>query len=107
MRTKQGTHFVSLPYAKKILMQKYINIDTQFLGRAEGSFQDSRSRIKYFAISNKIYDMKTTLNILGDFCFVQFYFCTFGCTSKSQIEIDIEFCGRRDQVTPACLLAKQ
>ena len=82
MPTKPGTDFVSLLYAKKILMQKYINIDTQFLGRGEGSFQDSRSRIKYFAIRNKIYDMKTTTlilnhkykklpsakNILGDFC---------------------------------------
>ena len=39
-----------------------MNIDTQFLGRAEESFQDGRSRIlKYFAISNKICDMKTTL----------------------------------------------
>ena len=81
MRTKQGTDFVSLLYAKQILMQNLINIDTQFLGRAEGSFQDGRSRIKYFAISNKIYDMETTLilnneykklpsakNISGDFC---------------------------------------
>ena len=63
----------------------------KFLGRAEGSFLDGRSRVKYFAISNNIYDMKTTLilnpeykklrsatNILGDFCY-----CTFGCTSKS------------------------
>ena len=38
-----------------------MNIDRPFLGRAEGSFHDSLSRIKYFAISNKIYDMKTTL----------------------------------------------
>ena len=73
MRTKQGTDFVSLLYAKQILIHS-------FLGRAEGSFQDGRSRIKYFAISNKIYDMKTTLilnheykklpsvqKILGDF----------------------------------------
>ena len=59
MRTKQGRDFVSLLYAKQILMQKQINIDTQFLGRAEGSFQDGRSRIKYFATSDKIYDMKT------------------------------------------------
>ena len=69
----------------------------QFLGRAEGRFQEGRPRIKYFAISNKIYDMKTTLilnreykklpstkNILGDFCYVQFCYCTIGCTSKSQ-----------------------
>ena len=95
MRGKQGTHFFTLLYAKQILTQKKINIDTQFLGRAEGSFQDGRSRIKYFAISNKIYDMKTTLilnheyeklpsakNILRDFCYVPIWYCTFGCTSK-------------------------
>ena len=70
MRTKQDTDFVSLLYAKQLLMYKWINMDTQ----------DGRSRIKYFAIGNKIYDMKTTLilnheykklpsakNILGDF----------------------------------------
>ena len=52
MRTKQGTDFVSLLYAKQILMQRYkINVDTQFLEKAEGSFQDGRSRIRYFAIS--------------------------------------------------------
>ena len=92
MRTKQETDFVSLLYAKQILMQKQIISDTQFLGRAEGSFLYGRSRIKYFATSNNIYDMKTTLilnpeykklrsatNILGDFCY-----CTFGCTSKAQ-----------------------
>ena len=37
MRTQQGTDFVSLLYAKQILMQKQITIDTQFLERAEGS----------------------------------------------------------------------
>ena len=64
MQTKQGTDFVSLLYAKQILMQKKRkNIDTQFLGRAEGSFQDSGLKIKYFAISNIIYDLKTTLNL--------------------------------------------
>ena len=36
-----------------------------FLGRAEGSFQDGRSRIKYFVINNKIYDMKTTIGTLS------------------------------------------
>ena len=36
-----------------------------FLGRAEGSFRDGRSRIKYFVINNKIYDMKTTLGTLS------------------------------------------
>ena len=52
MPTKQGTDFVSLLYAKQILMQRYkINVDTQFLGKAEGRFQDGRSRIRYFAIS--------------------------------------------------------
>ena len=40
MRTKQGADFVSLLYAKQILMQKLINNDIQFLGRAEGSFQE-------------------------------------------------------------------
>ena len=48
MRTQQGTNFVSLLYAKQILMQKQITIDTQFLERAEGSFRDGRSRGKYF-----------------------------------------------------------
>ena len=39
MRTQQGTDFVSLLYAKQILMQKQISIHTQFLERAEGSFR--------------------------------------------------------------------
>ena len=47
MRTQQGTDSVSLLYAKQILMKKQINIDTQFSERAEGSFPDGRSRIKY------------------------------------------------------------
>ena len=78
-------------------------------------FQDGRARIKYFAIGNKIYDMKTTLilnhehkkllsakNILGDFsCFV--VIVLLAAPSKSHIE----FSGRSDQVTAACLLAKQ
>ena len=54
MRTQQGTDFVSLLYAKQILMQKQITIDTQFLERAEGSFRDSRSRIKYLRHENNI-----------------------------------------------------
>ena len=60
MRAKQGADFVSLPYAKQILMYKKINSDIQFVGRAVGSFQKCRSTIKHFAISNKICDMKTT-----------------------------------------------
>ena len=58
-------------------------MDTQFFKKSRRKFQDGRSRIKYFAIGNKIYDMKTTLilnheykklpsakNILGGFsCF--------------------------------------
>ena len=113
MRTKQGTDFVSLLYAKQLLMQKEINIDTQFLGRPEGRFQDGGSKIKYFAISNKICDKKTTLilnreykklpsakNILGDFCYVQFFYCTFlAAEVNRKIESDIEFSGCRDQVT--------
>ena len=39
---------------KQILMQKLINIDTQFLERAEGSFQDGRSRITYLRHENNI-----------------------------------------------------
>ena len=54
MRTQQGTDFVSLLYAKQILMKKQITIDTQFLERAEGSFQDGRSRIKYLRHENNI-----------------------------------------------------
>ena len=45
MRTKQGTDFVSLLYAKQIVMQKLINIDKQFLGREEEVFRKCRSRI--------------------------------------------------------------
>ena len=120
MRTKQGTDFVCLLYAKQKLKQKWINIDTQFLERAEGRFQDGRSRIKYFAISNNIYDMKTTLilnreykklqsatNILGDFCYVQFCYCTFGCTSKAQNRKLHRIQRAPDEVNSACLLAKQ
>lgn len=40
MRTKQGTDFVSLLYTKQILMKMLTNIDTQFLGIAEASFQE-------------------------------------------------------------------
>ena len=54
MRTQQGTDFVSLLYAKQILMQKLITIDTQFLERAEGSFWDGRRRIKYLRHENNI-----------------------------------------------------
>ena len=60
MLTKQGTDFVSRLHAKQMLMQKQINIDTQILGRAEGHFQNGRSRIKYFVIRNKICDTITT-----------------------------------------------
>ena len=45
MRTKQGKDFVSLLYAKQILMQKKINIDTQFLGRAEARFQEEKKEV--------------------------------------------------------------
>ena len=78
-------------------------MDTQFLRRVEekevsGWPQDGRSRIKYFASGNKIYDMKTTLilnheykklpsakNILGDFsCFVVIVLLhRVNCTSNS------------------------
>ena len=54
MRTLQGTDLVSLLYAKQILMKKQITIDTQFSERAEGSFPDGRSRIKYLRHQNNI-----------------------------------------------------
>ena len=54
MRTQQDTDFVSLLYGKQILMKKQITIDTQFLERAEGSFRDGRSRIKYLRHENNI-----------------------------------------------------
>ena len=54
MRTQQGTDSVSLLYAKQILMQKQITIDTQFLERAKRSFRDGRSRIKYLRHENNI-----------------------------------------------------
>ena len=75
MRTQQGTDFVSLLYAKQILMKKQITIDTQFLERAEGSFKDGRSRIKYLRHENNINfehkKLRSATNILGDFCYVQ------------------------------------
>ena len=90
-------------------------MDRQFLRRAEGSFRTVDRRIKYFAIGNKIYDMKTTLilnheykklpsakNILGDFSCVV-VIVLLAAPSK----LHIEFSGRSDQVTAACLLAKQ
>ena len=68
--------------------------------------------MKYFAISNKICDMKTTeiLNfeykklpsaksILGDFCFFCFSIVLLAAQLNRKIESDIEFSGRRDQVT--------
>ena len=54
MRTQQGTDSVSLLYAKQILMEKQITIDTQFSERAEGSFPDGRSRIKYLRHENNL-----------------------------------------------------
>ena len=58
MRTQQSTDFVSLLYAKQILMKKQITMDTQFQGgpveRAEGSFRDGRSRMKYLRHENNI-----------------------------------------------------
>ena len=54
MRTQQGTDSVSVLYAKQILMKKQLNIDTQFSERAEGSFPDGRSRIKYLRHENNI-----------------------------------------------------
>ena len=54
MQTQEGTDFVSLLSAKQILMQKQITIDKQFLERAEGSFRDGRSRIKYLRHENNI-----------------------------------------------------
>ena len=54
MRTQQGIDFVSFLYAKQILMKKQITIDAQFLERAEGSFWDGRSRIKYLRHENNM-----------------------------------------------------
>ena len=75
MRTQQGTDSVSLLYAKQILMKKQITIDTQFSERAEGSFPDGRSRIKYLRHENNINfeykKLRSATNILGDFCYVQ------------------------------------
>ena len=75
MRTQQGTDLVSLLYAKQILMKKQITIDTQFSERAEGSFPDGRSRIKYLRHQNNINieykKLRSATNILGDFCYVQ------------------------------------
>ena len=102
-------------FIKQILKQKRINIDTQFLGTAEGSFQVGRSRI-----SNNIYDMKTTLILKPEYksydqrqifweIFATFNFVAvlLAAKVKRKIESDIGFSGRRDEVTAACLLAKQ
>ena len=61
--------------------------------------------MKYFAISNKLYDMKTTL-ILNREYKVTISEKPFRLPNH-KIESDIEFSGRRDQVTAAFLLAKQ
>ena len=79
MRNKQDTDFVSLLYAKQIDV-KVNKYGYKVFKKSSRKFQVGRSRIKYFAIGNKIYDMKTTLilnheykklpsaeNILGDF----------------------------------------
>ena len=68
MRTQQGTDSVSLLYAKQILMKKQITIDTQFLERAEGSFRDGRSRIKYLRHENNKHLM-TGPKGNSEFCF--------------------------------------
>ena len=76
MRTQQGTDSVSLLYAKQILMQKQITIDTQFLERAEGT------------VNIEYKKLRSATNILGDFCYVQI---------NRKIESDMpEFSGRPD-----------
>ena len=79
MRTKQDTDFVSLLYAKQIDV-KVNKYGYTVFKKSRRKFQDGRSRIEYFAIGDKIYDMKTILilnheykklpsakNILGDY----------------------------------------
>ena len=41
--------------------------------------------MKTTLILNREYKKLTAKNILGDFGYVQFCYCTFGCTIKSQI----------------------
>ena len=77
MRTKQGTDFANLLYAKQILTQKYININMSFLRRAEGTSRKRRSRMKQFAISEKHFGRFLLRSIR-----VQFFYRTFGRTSK-------------------------
>ena len=106
-------------------MQRNIDVKVNKYGytifkKSRRKFQDGRSRIKYFAIGNKIYDMKTTLILnheykklpsaktsLGDFsCFVvivQVWLHRVNRTSNSAgavIKVPRYF-------TAACLLAKQ
>ena len=91
MRTQKGTDFVSLLYAKTNIDAK-VNWCTVFR-KSRRSFQDGHSRITYLRHENNINfwtvnieykKSRSATNILGDFCYVQFCYCTFGCTNKSQ-----------------------
>ena len=99
--------FCQLALCKTIIDVKVNKYGCTVFKKSRRKFQDGRSKIKYFAIGNKIYDMKTTLilnheykklpsakNILGDFsCFV--VIVLLAAPSKSHID------------SAACLLAKQ
>ena len=64
--------------------------------------------MKTTLILNREYKkLPSTKNILGDFCHVQFVIVLLAAQVNRKIESDIELSGRRDQVTAACLLAKQ
>ena len=102
------------------------------MGRAEGGFQDGSLRVavpspsptprmatrrlsgrsienKYLAISNKIYDMKTTSILNREYKklpSLNFVIVLLATQVNRKMESDIEFSGRRDQVTAVCLLAK-
>ena len=56
-------------------------------------------------LNPKYNKLRSTTNILGYFCYVQFCYCTFGRKSKAQNRSDIGFSGRRDEVYTAA--AKQ
>ena len=65
--------------------------------------------MKTTLILNRDYKkLPSARNILGEFCYVQLLIILLLAEPiNRKIESDIEFRGRRDQVTAACLLAKQ
>ena len=50
-------------------------------------------------LKRKYKKLPSAKNILGDFCYIQFFIVVLAAQVNRKIESDTEFCGHRDQVT--------